>query len=359
MRKFIKKIFITINIILVLLTLFSIIVPYFNPFRFEFLYFPGLFFPLLIILNIIFCLLWLFLGKKWLLLSLIVLLFSLPITNRFYRIRIFDFKNENINGIKLISYNVRMFNYYDWINDDSIPEKIYKFIKDQRPDLLCIQEFSPKYKDYLNIYDSLKVLYPYQVVEYPQKYKDKLGLAIFSKYPLKNTEFYEFSNSANGILKSDLIIDKIKLTIVNVHLQSTNLNKTDFYYFDNIFNNNGNHIKNLKSLAKRLKEAYLKRITQVDTLTRIINRSNNNIIVCGDFNDTPISYTYHQINKLLNDAFIKVGRGSGTSYIGRSPGFRIDYVFVGKNILPINYQIKSIKYSDHYPILFEFVIKNF
>jgi len=358
LRKFFKKIFVGLNVLIVFLTLISLLVPYFNPLKFESLYFPGLLFPFFIIFNFIFFIFWLINKKKWFLLSLLMIIISIPFIGRFYQLKIF-IKKDKIDGIKLMSYNVRMFNYYNWIDKDSVSSKIFKFIKNVNPDILCIQEFTPKNNNNdINIFDSLRNIYNYHVIGYPTGYENKIGLAIFCKFPLINSNLIEFKNSANCILQSDLLIDKLKLRIINVHLQSTNLNKTDFYFFDNLFNyNNNNNVKNLKEITIRIKEAYLKRVIQVDTLKKLIKQSDDNIIVCGDFNDTPVSYTYNQINKLLDDAFVKKGRNSGVTYIGRFPGFRIDYVFIGKSIEPISYSIPDIKLSDHYPIVFRFEIK--
>ena len=357
MRKVLKKLLIISNIIVVFITLISLIVPYINPLKFKFLYFTGLLFPVFIFLNIVFLIVWLMFLKRWVFLSLLVLIFAIPVINRFYKVRIFV-REPKHEGIKLMSYNVRMFNYYDWIQKSGISDKIFKFLKEQNPDLLCIQEFSPRFKKgEINILDSLKSVFYYHIIKYPTKYKNKVGLAIFSKYRILQSDFLEFENSANGILTCDLLVGSEILKIVNVHLQSTNLNKSDFYFLDNLFNN-GNNIENIKNLTKRLKDAYIKRSFQVETLNKIIKNSNKNIIVCGDFNDTPVSYTYQQISNLLDDTFIKVGKGWGITYIGRFPGFRIDYVFIGQKIEPLKYSISKIRLSDHYPIIFNFKFKN-
>ena len=40
-----------------------------------------------------------------------------------------------------MSYNVRMFNLYKWIDEEGVDKKIYDFIKAKDPAILCIQEF--------------------------------------------------------------------------------------------------------------------------------------------------------------------------------------------------------------------------
>jgi hypothetical protein len=41
-----------------------------------------------------------------------------------------------------MSYNVRLFNLFKWLDKEDVPGVILEFINDKNPDILCIQEFS-------------------------------------------------------------------------------------------------------------------------------------------------------------------------------------------------------------------------
>jgi endonuclease/exonuclease/phosphatase (EEP) superfamily protein YafD len=79
--------------------------------------------------------------------------------------------------------------------------------------------------------------------------------------------------------------------------------------------------------------------------------------LCGDFNDTPVSYSYNQLTKNLGDSFTGSGRGLGATYIGRLPSYRIDYILHSEDLTPLNFQVSKIRLSDHYPISCYFSFK--
>ena len=89
---------------------------------------------------------------------------------------------------------------------------------------------------------------------------------------------------------------------------------------------------------------------QVDDVSQHINNSPYPVIVCGDFNDTPVSYTYHQLSKNLNDAFVESGKGINYTYSGILPVFRIDYILYDDFFKSHDYNVNKIKISDHYPV---------
>jgi endonuclease/exonuclease/phosphatase family metal-dependent hydrolase len=84
------------------------------------------------------------------------------------------------------------------------------------------------------------------------------------------------------------------------------------------------------------------------------------VVVCGDFNDTPNSYTYHQISKGLNDAFREAGSGIGTTYVGKIPFLRIDYILYSKERFdPLYFKVIRKNLSDHYPVVSTLKIKDY
>jgi endonuclease/exonuclease/phosphatase (EEP) superfamily protein YafD len=117
-------------------------------------------------------------------------------------------------------------------------------------------------------------------------------------------------------------------------------------------------ITEVKTLSVSLKKGFVKRALQAQVVKDNINRSPFPVIVVGDFNDTPVSYTYTKIRKGLNDAFINSGYGAGFTYIGNYPRNRIDYILYNYPLVNSYFDIIKVRYSDHYPIMAYFKNKS-
>ena len=87
-----------------------------------------------------------------------------------------------------------------------------------------------------------------------------------------------------------------------------------------------------------------------------INTSQYPTIICGDFNDTPMSYTYYSLAKKHKDTFREAGSGFGASFVPLWPLLRIDYILFPQEYECIKHTTHKIKYSDHYPISAEIII---
>ena len=138
---FFDKLIFLINTLVATLLLLSYALPFVPPKTFSFLAVLSLAVPFLIIINLIFCLYWLLKLKKQFLLSGLVLALGFGHLTALYN---FSGKNEQSSNdtISLMSYNVRLLNLYDWIDDDAIPEKIHDFIEQATPDILSVQEYN-------------------------------------------------------------------------------------------------------------------------------------------------------------------------------------------------------------------------
>ena len=107
----------------------------------------------------------------------------------------------------------------------------------------------------------------------------------------------------------------------------------------------------LQNMAIRLKSAFLLRSNQAKVISAHLSKSPYPVIVCGDFNDTPISYAYRTISKGLTDAFVNSGKGFGNTLVGPIPYFRIDFVLHDKKLKSGHFRtIKTNPLSDHHPL---------
>ncbi|MBN2212811.1 MAG: endonuclease/exonuclease/phosphatase family protein [Bacteroidales bacterium] len=364
MKKLLFRIILITNIVFAALLIVSGLSVYISPERIWYFAFLGLIFPYILIINILFLVFWAILRKYGFLISLVVILLCWKSAARFIQLNICNSKPPaDKTVVKLLSYNVRLFNYYNWLNIKSVPEDILAFIQKEEAGLVCLQEFltleGSRFSE-----DSIKKmlhLNPYSHIYYTNVASNKksLGIATYSSYPIINKGIIKFTGTKNACIFSDIRINEDTVRIYNCHLQSTQLQKDDYHFLDSIiFNYSPRHILEFKNISYRLKHAYLKRARQVETLSRHINSSPYSCMVCGDFNDTPVSYTYYKLRGRLKDAYLESGTGIGNTYFGHFPSFRIDYILHSKSINTLEFKTKKIRLSDHFPIICYFYLKD-
>jgi endonuclease/exonuclease/phosphatase family metal-dependent hydrolase len=259
--------------------------------------------------------------------------------------------------IKVMSYNVKVFDLYNWSHNKETRAKIFGLINDEEPEIACFQEFFHRdSSDFCNT-DSLKKMngWQYADVEYTShgKMSQHFGIATFSKYPIIHTGKVDFGYKGNNVcIFSDIKIGKDTIRVYNMHLQSIAFSKDDYKYAENLQKDvETEDIEHSKNILRRLKRAFVKRSKQADLIAGSISGSPYPVIVCGDFNDTPSSYTYSTIANNLTDCFIESGNGLGKSYVGAFPSFRIDYILHSDKFRSHNFRTIREELSDHFPVV--------
>lgn len=327
------KIIFTLNIILGVLLFFTYLLPFIPP-RFSSISFLSIFTPILLIVNVLFILLWLFMKKKNVLFSAVIILVGLPFIHRFLQWR---GESEVIdNQISIMTFNVRIFNHYNWNPDKKIRQNIIDFIKEKHPKIIALQEF---YKKEVNSFD----FYKYKRIIY-KKNSDKIGQAILSDYPIISSGSLNFPETGNNGVFADIVINKDTIRLYSVHFESLHL---DDDHFSDIHTKR--FFSNISSRFSRQQE-------QVEILEENFKKCPYKKIVCGDFNNTAFSYLYQKIssNNLI-DSFQEAGSGFGKTYDFKYFPFRIDYIFIDKSFQITGHKAFSdIRYSDHFPIMASF-----
>ena len=233
-------------------------------------------------------------------------------------------------ALKVMSYNVRSF-----IDDNRERQldSIVKIIKAVNPDILCLQEMG-----FSDIADSL--LEPLKPMPHSLS-RVNLSPAIYSRYPIiKASRMDTLKNFA----WADIVIKKDKnnedtIRVFNNHLHSTAIRRDDSNYIENHEYLEGDSLGKVHSMVKRLTENNRVRAEQADTLAALVAASPYPVIVCGDFNDTPVSYTYRTVARKLNDPYRKVGRGYSHTYRGFFDMLRIDYIFYSDEFEALSYEV--------------------
>jgi endonuclease/exonuclease/phosphatase family metal-dependent hydrolase len=155
------------------------------------------------------------------------------------------------------------------------------------------------------------------------------------------------------------LIDQDTFRVYNCHLQSVNLDSEQYQILDSLkFRYDDEQIAEIRDISGRLRDAFIKRAAQADIIKADISTCPHPVIVCGDFNDTPVSYTYRTIRDGLLDAFSESGWGLGRTYNGEFPSFRIDYILHSESIEALYFSREKIMLSDHFPIIGYLKLKN-
>lgn len=233
-------------------------------------------------------------------------------------------------ALKVMTYNVRSF-----INDNGerCIDSIVAVIKALNPDILCFQEMG-----FSEIADSL--LEPLKPMPHSLS-RENLSPAIYSRYPIIKASRMD---TLKNFVWADIVIKKDKnnedtIRVFNNHLHSTAIRRDDSQYIENHEYLGDDSLGKVRSMINRLTENNRIRAGQADTLAKIIADSPYPVIVCGDFNDTPVSYTYRTVARKLNDSYRKVGRGYSHTYRGFFDMLRIDYILCSDEFEPLSYEV--------------------
>jgi len=288
-------------------------------------------------------------------LSAIAILIGWGFLNSFFQISFNKKKfGQEEQKIKVLSFNVRIFNLWNWSTEKNRAVKTYNFIKKTESNIVCMQEFYSSKLRGKNAKDSLlnKSLLKHAHISFAKK-KDKTyhhGIATFTSYPIVKKGNVQLENFENFCIFSDLKINNDTIRVYNLHLESIHLGHSDYQAIDNINNDTSLSVIQYKNILGKLRTGYVKRSRQVDIISAHIDKSPYPVIVCGDFNDPPFSYSYHRITRELKDAFKESGNGIASTYIHKYSAYRIDYILHSPSLKSFNFKRLKVKLSDHYPI---------
>jgi endonuclease/exonuclease/phosphatase family metal-dependent hydrolase len=179
------------------------------------------------------------------------------------------------------------------------------------------------------------------------------GIIIFSKFPIiRKQTLVNYPDSYNSTFQFvDVVNAKDTFRIFNVHLQSLKFSQANINYLDKGTVPSEGNISESKNIIYKIKLGVLKRASQADFIKDEINHSPYPVIICGDFNDVPVSYAYEKIGKGLQNAFVQKGSGISRTFSSISPTLRIDNIFTDKKFKITGYTRIKKSYSDHFPII--------
>ena len=339
-----NRILYLINMLTLFALALSYLAPYISPTTFLWpIAFLGLFYPILLLINLVFTIYWIISFKRHFWSNFLIILIGCGHLSTLFNIE--SKKNNNEDSFSVMSYNVRLFNVYKWIDNKNVKNEIVDFVNKTQPNILCLQEFyAPN--------DLPNIQLPYQHIGL-QSQKRQWRMATYSSFPIinKGTVSINGERKNNICIYSDVVTENDTIRLYNIHLASNWFRPSDYSFMQNPTLEREELKKNVLSIGKRLKNSFAKRAEQVETIKKHLNKSPYPVILCGDFNDTPNSYAYHQLSNGLKDAFVEKGIGLGRSYNGKFPSLRIDYILYSPELNIQSFNTIDVKLSDHYPIL--------
>ncbi len=356
MKKILRRLIGYANLVFAVLLVGSFLSPGISPEKIWGPSFLGLTYPYILLANLLFMLFWILRKKKEFIISFLAILLGWntliqyvsmhpgALFRKAYYENLSREERDSDRQLKIMSFNVRAFDLYRWSGNPSAKQDIISLVRKNDPDILCLQEFYSTQKGQFRT--------PYSHLEYTVSNRsNKYGIAIFSHYPMVAKGRIDLNNTLSICSYADIRVDDDTFRVYNMHLQSTRLNSKRYRLIDSLkFNYDSQQVEEIRDISSRLKNAFVKRAGQADLIAGHIEKCSHPVIVCGDFNDTPVSYTYRRINGELRDAFTECGWGIGRTYNGKFPSFRIDYILFGKEFEALHFAREKVRLSDHFPI---------
>lgn len=368
LRRLAKRALVSANVVVVAWLLLCLAASYTSPREVKYLALCSLTIPFALLFNAGFAVFWLFTTRR------LFSLFSIGALLACYQLVLVVF-GWNLVGrndwkpaedrVKVMSWNVHGLGLFNKPLNKEDKKNIARVIKDEDADILCLPEYSlmrdgstEKYTLQLakeNGYKAYKFntdnTYGYHVI---------LGTQLFSRYPLSNYTSYDLGNMIY-LVQADVQLPRNKtMRMFFIHLYSFGLSDNDRNYIEQVRNNNTEIKSDLgvsRTFIGKFNRSWAIRAGQADSIAAIVSKSPYPVLLCGDFNDLPGSYTYTKIRGNLNDAFCDKGVGIGRTYNQIFPTLRIDNILYDSRALEaLAYRSYYTHMSDHNPVIANFRI---
>lgn len=336
----------TVSVVMAVLLALSYCSVVFDPAKFWFFTLFGLLYPVFLVITLgLF--IWALVRRSSMKgLLLVVLLPSFFFAGRYYQPH---WKTvEGTPSLKVVSYNVGLFAHADKEQDRAqLADSVSAYLMRQDADIICLQEFY--LPSQFNLDHWLHQHFPGYKAEY-YVLTGKSGHAgnlTLSRRPVVGRGKEAFEKSTNMAIWTDVRLDSSTVRIFNCHFESYNISL-------------GRLVKGLRDDAFReetglkMRRSIRERPRQVAHVLKSVNSASVRSLVLGDFNDTPLSYTYFRLLRGRHDSFVKAGRGFGATYRALWPFVRIDYILYPKDLSAVSYSIGNASFSDHYPVIATF-----
>lgn len=352
----IKKILLTIlTAVSIIAALVLLLVGYsdrFNPESFPELACLGMFFPFALLVNLLFIPIWIFIKWKRLWIPVAALVLAYVPIRTFIPINFSFGKETNEECIRVVSYNVCGFggNY----KYEQAVDTVAGYLKRIDADIVCLQEDKGgKGGDGFN---KMKELYPYNDTIHFSNDVIFNSIGIHTRYPIIRKERLPIESRSNGAIAYYLQVEEDTVIVINNHLESTHLTDNERQRYQEVLKGEVERDSaeaEMLVIMKKLASHMGSRAIQARIVNEFVESHRQYpIILCGDFNDTPISYTRQTVATHLTDCFVSAGCGLGLSFNLKGFNLRIDHLMCSSHFEPIRCFVDNeMDASDHYPVV--------
>ncbi|MCD8304522.1 MAG: endonuclease/exonuclease/phosphatase family protein [Prevotellaceae bacterium] len=342
-RRFLTGVFLSADIVSLLLLWACCLLTWVPPYFCPRLAVACLTFPIILLFNLLWLPFWLLFKPKYALVPLIGILLTGGFILDYFPLH--RSPTQADADLTILSWNVMNFTYKD-IKERQ--EELFAYIDSVDADIICLQECAGG-----KIAADLKE----RLLEQGYEHHETNGRTIYSRFPILSHDTLSAKTSLNnGVNVYELLRGEDTLVVMNTHLESNFLSTEDKYDGKAALKSRDrNELKQEgKRLWGKLANSQSNRGRQTDTLTAALDThfARASVIVCGDFNDTPISYACQQLSRRLENAYRNKGFGIGVSYNEHLFLFRIDHLFHSNDWQTLSARVdNSSLLSDHYPLI--------
>ena len=312
----------------------------------------GMLFPAFVVLNIGILVFWLLVSWRRAMIPIVGLVLCYTPIRTFFPLH---FNNDEVpdSALKVMSYNVC--GYSGLKRVDHPVDSIVEYLRHEMPDIVCLQE---DYRHNPDPFEQLKGVFPYNDTVHVNHNRsgEMNAVGIHSRFPIVRKEYIAYESKSNGSAAFFLLVDGDTVLVVNNHLESTHLSKDERQRYKEVLMGEMESElakEEMHMIAGKLGVNMAIRAPQAEAVHRYIEEhSQYPIIVCGDFNDTPISYARQTIAQGMTDCFVSTGCGLGLSYNQKGFNLRIDHMMCSRHFKPYGCDIDNkMDASDHYPMI--------
>lgn len=348
-RTFVKLVFFC-NICCILVLLVSNAAPYLNPYKWWPVALTGILFPFLVISALMFFFFWLLVKPRKAVFSLVAILISIPnIIVTFGPVISPEInQTKEKSDLRILTWNTGLMNYLapDTTTAISNNAVIFRKLKESDADIICLQEFFTAVAPG-NHYNYIELIgktlnYPYHYFSFDvSKFEGNayFGSIIFSRYPIADTQKIHYPQPFYGsIIRAGVIIPGDTIDIITTRLQSVHFQRKEYKELTGIKNGLDSGLTGTRNIIRKLRLGYKQRVEQVKLVKELVNKSYRPLVLTGDLNDVPVSYTYSKVRNHLQDAWAKKGTGLGRTFAYISPTLRIDQIFFNNH-----FKVRQVK----------------
>lgn len=354
-KQYINIIILVISIILLIFTIIGIYGGNVNPTGHYLRAMTTLALPFILLCNFVVLIYWAIRRSYIAAIPVLALIVSFGYIGTIFQ---FGGKPDNTNeNFTIASYNVRAFNQD---GTGVVASDVFASLQKEEADIVCLQEYNYTMSgSQRTVHDIVADTYPY--VSHCN------NLIILSRFPIKKHKEIPFEYSNNSGMWADVQVDpKHRVRVYNVHMETTGINSTLHHAAKEQAAQNSNQelpeVQINTNVANSILDNYKfnssVRAGQAIIIANDKRDSKYPIILCGDFNDVPYSFTYQTLLGDLKDGFKEGGHGFGATYRGAKGLFRIDYIFHSDKMQSLDYYTVDQDYSDHNPVYSKIAFKD-